>query len=234
MKYLFVFLLSTIYVQSFEQTIINDKNAEVRDVSPFTAINVSGGIEVYLSQSDNYTLAVSTSGDKHRNEITTQVTNGVLNISGGGGFQFNSNQKFRVYVSFKTLEKIEASGASDFIINETLKANSLKLRLSGAGEIKGAVDIDNFDIGITGASVVNITGAVRNLKIEASGASDVKGYDLVVDNCSANLSGASDINVTINKSVSAKATGASSLNYKGNPERNDIRTSGASSISQKD
>jgi hypothetical protein len=58
-------------------------------------------------------------------------------------------------------------------------------------------------------------------------------YDLVVDNCIAELSGASDVKITVNKSLSAKASGASLLYYKGNPEKKEISSSGASNISQR-
>lgn len=221
-------------MQSFSQTIINDKNAEVRNVGSFSGIKVSGGIDVYLSQSDDYALAVSASDDKFRNEIKTEINNGVLTIAyDGGSLRYNNNRRLRAYVSFKTLESLEASGACDFIINQTFKSGSVKIKLSGACEIKGSVNIDNLQINISGASTVKINGIVQNIKIDASGASDIKNYDLAVDNCVADLSGASDVKITVNKSLSAKASGASSLYYKGNPERKDVSSSGASSISQR-
>lgn len=235
MKSLLIFLLTAFTIQSYGQIIINDKNAEVRNVGVFSAIKVSGGIDVFLSQSDGYALAVSASEDKYLDNIKTEIKNGVLNISfDGGSLRYNNNRRLRAYVSFKTIEGLEASGACDFIINGTFKATSLRLKLSGACDIKGTVDINNMQLNLSGASTVKINGTVENLKIDAGGASDVKNYDLVVDNCEADLSGASDVKVTINKSLSAKASGASSLFYKGNPERKDISSSGASNISQKD
>jgi len=234
MKYLFVFLLSAFAISLSAQTVINDKNAEVRNVTDFTGIKVSGGIDVYLSQSNEYALAVSASEDKYRDEIKTEVINGVLNISyNGGAFRFSSNRKLRAYISFKTLESLEASGACGILINGSFKVNTFKIKLTGASDIKGNVTIDNFIIDLSGASTVKVNGNVQNLKINASGASDVKNYDLITDNCEATLSGASDVRITINKSISAKASGASSLYYKGNPERKDIETSGASNISQR-
>ncbi len=235
MKYLFVFLLSAFSIESFAQTIINDKNVEVRNVSAFSGIKVSGGIDVYLSQSNEFALAVSASEDKYRDEIKTEINNGVLTISyNGGHLKFNTDRRLRAYVSFKTLESLEASGACNLIINEIFKANSVKLKLSGACEIKGKVNFDDLIIDISGASTVKVNGNITNLKIDASGASDIKNYDLVADNCVASLSGASDVKITVNKSISAMASGASSLNYKGNPDKKDISTSGASSVSQRD
>lgn len=235
MKFFFILLLSLCSLASMGQTIINDKNVEVRNVNSFSGIKVSGGIEIFLSQSNEYALAVSASEDKYRDEIETGVKNGILSISfNGRSFNFSGDKRLRAYVSFKTLQSIEASGASDLNINGTFTTNSAKIKLSGACEMKGVVDIENLDLDLNGASTVKIKGTVTNLKIEASGASDIKNYDLIVDNCLAKLSGASDVRITINKSISATASGASSLNYKGNPERREVNTSGASNISQRD
>jgi hypothetical protein len=235
MKSLLFILFSVFTFQSFSQTVINDKNAEVRTVSSFSGIKVSGGIDVYLSQSDNYALAVSASDDQYRDQIKTEVKKGILNIwFDPGPFRFNSARKLRAYVSFKTLESLDASGACDFIINGIYKENSSRIKLSGACNIKGKVDLDNLQLDITGASTVKINGNVDNLKIDASGASDVKNYDLVVNNCVADISGASDVKITVNKSITAKASGASSFFYKGNPERKDVNSSGASSVSHRD
>ncbi len=234
MKPILFFLFAVLTIQSNAQTIINDKNVQVRNVSSFSAIKVSGGIDVYLSQSNEDALAVSASEDKYRDDIITEVRNGVLNIYyHNNSFGFNSNHKLRAYVSFKTLESIEGSGASDFIINGLLKGNSLKIKFNGACDMKGTVDFTNVQMDISGASTIKISGQIENLKIGASGASDVKNYDLVVDNCIAQLSGASDVKITVNKSISARASGASTFNYKGNPERKDISSSGASNISQR-
>jgi hypothetical protein len=235
MKSILFILFSIFSFQTFSQTIINDKNAEVRNVGSFSGIKVSGGIDVYLSQSDSYALAVSASDEKFRDEIKTEVKNGILNISfDPGPIRFNSNKKLRAYVSFKTLESLEASGACDFIINAIYKQNSGRIKLSGACNIKGKVDFENLQLDISGASTVKINGNVENLNIDASGASDVKNYDLIVNNCVAEISGASDVKITVNKSITAKASGASSFFYKGNPEKKDVNSSGASSISHRD
>lgn len=234
MKILLALFFVTFSLQSFAQTIINDKNAEVRNVGSFSAIKASGGVDIYLSQSDDYALAVSASDPKYRDAVKTEVKNGVLNISyDGRSFKFSSNPKLRVYLSFKTLESLEGSGACDFIINGTLKGSSLKIKLSGACDVKGNISFENVDLALSGASTAKVNGTVSNIKISASGASDVKNYDLVTDNCIADISGASDIKITVNKSLNAKASGASSLYYKGNPEKKDARSSGASSISQR-
>jgi Putative auto-transporter adhesin, head GIN domain len=234
MKYLLLIFLTAISVSSFGQTIINDKNAEVRNVGSFTGIKVSGGIDLYLSQSDNYALAVSATDEKSRDDIKTEINNGVLTISYvGGPVRGNMNRKLRAYISFPSLQSIEASGACDISFSNLFKSSAMKIRLSGACEVKGPVAIDDLQLELTGASTVKVNGTVQNLKIDASGASDVKNYDLVADNCIATMSGASDAKITVNKSLSVRASGASNFYYKGNPDRKDVNSSGASNISQR-
>lgn len=233
MKFLLILIFSAFSTHLLGQTIINDPNVEVRNIGPFSGIKASDGIDIYLSQSDDYALGVSASDKKSTDGIKTEIKNGVLFISYDGASFRNNNRKLRAYISFKNIESLEASGACDYIISGTLVANSLRIKLSGASQIKGSANIQNLQIDISGASLVQINGTVQNLKINASGASDIKKYDLVADNCVADLSGASDVKITVNKSLVAKASGASTLYYKGNPENKDVSSEGASSISQK-
>lgn len=235
MKSFLILFFCAFTMHSFGQTIINDPNAEVRNVSSFSAIKASDGIDIYLSQSDDYALAVSASDKKYIDYIKTEVKNGVLVISyDGSAFKYNNNRRLRAYISFKDIESLQASGACNYIINGTLTTNSLRIKLSGASEIRGVIDIENLQIDLGGASLVKVSGTVQNLKIDTGGASDVKNYDLVAENCVANLGGASDVKITVNKSLIAKAGGASTLYYKGNPDKKDVSSEGASTISQKD
>ncbi len=236
MKSIFIFLFIIAGSPGFaQQTIISDANAEVRDVPSFTGIKVSGGIDVYLSQSENYSLAVSAADQENVANIKTEVKNDVLLItySDGNSRRNSSNKKLRAYISFKTLESIEGSGACDFYINNSLTGNSLLVKLSGACDIKGPVKLTNLSIELTGASTVKLSGTAQNLKIDASGASDIKNYDLTTENCIAKLSGASDVRITVTNSITASASGASTLFYHGDPDKKDVASSGASSISQK-
>ena len=223
------------WLSSMAQITINDKNAEVRNVGTFNSIKISNAIEVLLSQSNEEAVAVSASEEKFRDKIKTEVVNGTLKIFyDGDRLTWNiGNKKLRAYVSFKNLSNLEASGASTIRINGTLNTSSLNVKLSGACELSGSIKATDVKIDVNGASNVKLNGTVANINIDASGASDVKGYDLSTDECIANASGASDINITVNKEISAHASGASSIHYKGNGIIKDVRTSGASNVSKR-
>lgn len=227
-------LLFAMGLQAQKQLVV-DADAEMRVVSGnFSAVKVSGGIDLYLSQSDEQALAVSASDDKFKQGLKTVVENGQLNIFAEGDWSLNMrNKKLIVYISFKELEKIVASGASDIIIAGTIKVPSLQLQLSGASDFKGVVDVGNLTINLSGASDVKISGSATHLSIESSGASDVKGYDLSTEICTAKASGASDIQITVNKELNAHASGASKILYKGTGVIKDMNSNGASTIAKR-
>ena len=215
-----------------QQTVINDPNAQTRDLKGFHAIEVSSAINLYLSQSNDEAVAVSAVDAKYRDKIRTEVRNGVLKIwlDRDNWFWGNGDKKLKAYVSFKSIDRLNASGASDVFVDGVISGESLEIRLSGASDFKGAVKLKNLPLDQSGASDITIRGSTETASIEASGASNAKAYDLVTDQCTIKASGASDVRISANKEINAKATGASSIYYKGDAVIRDLHSSGASSV----
>ena len=236
MKKFFLLLIAVGFMMGLQAQTINDANAQVRNVKGFHAIHVSNAIDLYLSQSNEEAVAVSANEVKYRDKIVTVVENGVLKIyleKDSWKFFSNGNKKLKAYVSFKALDALHASGASDVQVNGVIKADRLDLKLSGASDFKGAIEVNTLDIDQSGASDAEVKGSATTIKAEASGASELKGYDLRTENCSARASGASDIKITCNKELNAHASGASGIYYRGTAVIREIRSSGASSVSKK-
>jgi hypothetical protein len=237
MKNLFLSIafLFTAFISNAQQTIVNDANAEVRQIAgSFTAIKVSGGIDIFISQSDAEAVAVSATEQEYRNNIKTDIESGTLKIYYDGSKGWGKgNKKIKVYISFKNLERLEASGASDVQVSGSISVPSLSLDMSGASDFKGAVNVTTLTMELSGASDAKISGNASNVTIESSGASDVKGYDLVTENCTAKATGASDINITVNKELNVHASGASDVYYKGSCVIKDLHSSGASTVAKK-
>jgi hypothetical protein len=241
MKNFFVFLVMLIssFSVSAQRKIINDPNAEVRTLNAsFSAIKVSHAIDLYISQDATEGIAVSAAKAEYRNKIRTVVEDGVLKIWYDDELKLwkgSGNRKLKAYVSFKNLQKLTASGASDVYLDGEIRVNELTINFSGASDFKGgSVFANELTVNISGASDVTIKGGrVTNLKIDANGASDFNGYDLAADNCSAEASGASDIKVTVNNELNARASGASGIHYKGEGRIRDLKSSGASSVNRR-
>ena len=227
-------LVSTVL---FAQT-INDANAEPRNLSGFHAIKISNAFTVYISQGNEDAVAISASKAEYREKIITRVENGILIIRFDDDKKFwkgwnGDKQKLKAYVSIKKIDRLDVSGACDVFFEEGISSEELNVRLSGASDLKGKIDAKKLDFNISGASDATISGNAAELSVDASGASDFKGFDMTTNYCTAEASGASSVNITVNKELNAKASGASSVRFKGEGLIRDIKTSGSSNVTRK-
>ena len=71
---------------------------------------------------------------------------------------------------------------------------------------------------------------VEKASINCNGASSAKAYDLKTNYAKIDASGASSIRITVNKEMSARASGASSISYKGEGLIKDLNSSSAASV----
>ncbi len=235
-KYLVVFFagIMAVFNAMAQEQLVVDPNAQLREIrSSFSKIKVSHGIDIFISQADTESLAVSASEQKYADKVITVVEGNTLRIYYDGGQNWSSNnKKLKVYISFKNIDEIDASGASDVHVAGTINAKDLKLKLSGSSDFTGNVKADQLIMDLSGSSDVKISGTAALLNLENSGASDVKGYELAVDICNSKSSGASDVNITVNKELNVVASGASDVYYKGNPVVKNVHSSGASTVAR--
>jgi hypothetical protein len=216
--------------------VINDKNAEARNVSSFHGIKISNAFDVIIKQGNEEAIVVSASEEKFRDRIKVKVVDGILELSYDNEKVWkwtNENRRLKAYISVKNLDKLDVSGASDIKIDGMLKGTNLKVDLSGASSLKGAITYASVTVDQSGASNSKLSGSVANLDVDVSGASDFTGFDLVTENCRAEASGASDVKITVTKDLKVDASGASDVQYKGTASISNMRTSGASSLKKR-
>jgi hypothetical protein len=232
--FLNLFFITLSFCATAQKQFVVDEHAELREINgSFTTIEVSSGIHLYLTKGTVETVAISASEDKYKNNIKTDVEDNVLKIYySGDGIRWGNNQRLNVYVSYKSIEQITATGASNIIAADEIDAKSLGIKLSGASDFKGKLKVEELSIKLSGASDAKINGTAINLNIECSGASDCKAYELTAENAIVKASGASDISITVNKEITANASGASNVNYKGAASLKGKYSGGASSINK--
>ncbi len=213
------------------QKVVVDGNAEIRNTEKFTAIQVSGSIDVYMSQGTETRVVVSAADNNTRDKIITEVKNGVLIIGLKSiSMTYNDRKNIRAYVSAPDLAKISMSGSTNFYVDGSLRAQNLEIEMSGASDFKGDVVAENLRLNGSGSVDFNLGGSSKNLKISVSGASDVKAKGHIADFCDASASGSSDIYITVKEELKAVASGASDIKYYGNPSVRQAAASGAASI----
>jgi hypothetical protein len=235
MKKLFLSLLTIISLHSFAQDItVNDANAEKRTLNAsFSAIHVSDGIELLLTQGNEESIAVSASDPKFMERFKTEVVDGTLKIYYDNKtmvWNNNEKRKLRAYVSFKTLEVLKASSGSDVKAKSVLSLEKLQLSVNSGAQFNGDLNIGNMDVSQSSGSLVNATGKAEKIKIDISSGAIFKGYELAVDYGDVKATSGGEIRITVNKELSAKANSGGGIKYKGEGVLKDINVNSGGSV----
>ena len=229
MKFLFI-LLTTVFsfgVSAQKSTSIDDPNAKARTLNgSFTAITVSDGIDLYLTAGTQESLAVSFADEKYEEKFKTEVVDGVLKIyfdNRGINYSDNNRRKLKAYVSFKTLEKLTASGGATVKLPNAITVNNLEMKFTSGSLFEGEVLKQKKLLLIkTVVQVVTMSGSSEKITIEASSGSIFKGYEFATDYCDAKTSSGGEIRISVGKELSAKAHSGGGIHYKGTAIIKDI------------
>jgi Putative auto-transporter adhesin, head GIN domain len=136
----------------------------------------------------------------------------------------------RADIGLVRLRSLDISGASQVRV-EGQVTDDLTIDASGASRIEvGSVELDELFLDVSGASQVSIDGTAGHLRADVSGASRLAMFGLEADEAEVDVSGASDAELTVLGRLEARASGASSVRYRGEPDRVISDESGASSV----
>jgi hypothetical protein len=123
----------------------------------------------------------------------------------------------------------ELSGASEMGLELTMASNS-GFKLSGASRAAGYIQMDDGHFDLSGASSLELQGSGDDISIGASGASQVTLPDFPVATADINLSGASHAVIDVSDRMDINLSGASTLEYSGDPKLGSLNVSGGSTI----
>lgn len=223
--------MKKIYSIIFALSMLTMANAqsENRVVEDFQVLKVSNALEIILTQGEVNEVIVEgeTLGDIAK--VKTEVDHGVLSVYTKGHVKSKANVKVRI--KFHQLNRIEQSGASELRVTNTIISEDFSLKGSGAIEIDLALAVNRLSIDFSGASDIKLSGTANKFDLSLSGASNLKASEMIAQEVFVDISGASDVKVYADQSISGRASGASSINVKGNPELRNIETSAASNSS---
>jgi len=211
-----------------DSKLIADANATVRTLSgSFTGISVSSGIELYLSQGNEESIAVSASDEKYMDRFKTEVENGVLKIwyDNKGVTWRSENKKLKAYVSFKTLNKLHGSAGCEVMLKGSMTADNLDMKFTSGAEFEGQINAKELTVNQNSGSQMNISGKADKIKIDVSSGAEFKGNELAVDFCDAAASSGAAVKISISKELNAKASSGGSIRYNGTALIRDISIS---------
>src|SRR6476469_3347174 len=185
------------------QKTINDPNAQVRSVSGYHGVAVSGSIELFLTQGNEESVVISADDTSLRDKVITEVDDGILRIylehKNKIQIDWPNQKKIRAYVSVKDIDYLSSSGSGKLHIDGKIKADKLKIDISGSGNLEGAFTTKEFSLGLSGSADADLSGNSDKSEFHISGSGNIKSYEFSTEYCNASISGSGNIKVTVTK-----------------------------------
>ncbi len=205
---------------------------QTRSISGFHGVSVTSGIDLYLSQKGAEEVVVEANSEDI-DKIITEVEGGILKIYIKEKSWFNFDWKSRprkVYVSFKDIDKIDASAGSDVISENKFRLDQLKVDSSSGSDVKLELDATDIRVGSSSGSDITLKGTTVFLQADASSGSDIDAADLQAKNCDASASSGSDVKVYASEKLNASASSGADVYYSGNPKTRDVNESSGGDV----
>jgi hypothetical protein len=236
LKYILVgivcLFIATITDGQIRRTVYGNNHVvkKTRETGKFTGLKVSSGIDVYLQQSDNESIAVEADENLHE-YIETEIRDGILNVYTEANIR--EAEMKRVYVTMKEIRSLKTSSAGDIIGETPVKTDKIELSASSAGNIKLEVYAKEIEADISSSGDVTLSGEADILDASLSSAGDLNAYGLEVREADISASSAGDADVNVSERLRARASSAGDINYRGNPKYIDAHSSSAGGIHRK-
>ncbi|MEX2511920.1 MAG: head GIN domain-containing protein [Cyclobacteriaceae bacterium] len=208
------------------------QTTETRSVSPFTRISTGGSWDVVIQKGDKPEVRLE-SRNLDLEKVKTEVKDQTLRVYLEKGKYRYINLK--VFITYTQLEEIRISGSGDLNSPTVLNAGDLAITLSGSGDASfSALSAENLSITMSGSGDMYVgDGEVGGLEITQSGSGDFKGLDMHSLDAHIRKSGSGDTSLGVSETLSVRASGSGDVQYRGNPEKNDIMFSGSGRLTKK-
>ncbi len=216
-----------------QQTVVTDSNntivgsgilsEQARSIDTFTGVNLSGAFNATI---DSCSDGIRLSGDDNILPlIQTEVSDQILYVFSDSNYE--SEELINVDICAGSLTSVAAAGANQVTVNVELA--DADLDISGASDLTAAdITGENLDIELSGASSATISGASTSMNADLSGSSALDARQLQNDTTVLVATGASVARISANQ-ISGSLSGASQL-FINQDASISVLTNGASSI----
>ena len=224
----FLFTIPSCYFEgSWNSGISGNGNVvdEEREIKGFSGIHVSSGVDVFLTQDDDFYVKV-VADDNLMDIIKTEVKGDILDV-GVEKPGIRRAESKKVYISMPALHRLKISSAGDCIAETPFNCEDLDIDISSAGDLKLEVYAERMDIDISSSGDAKIWGEVEDLEASLSSAGDLDAFDLIARNVRVSVSSAGDASVYATEELHMTASSAGNIYYRG--EARVVKSSTSSS-----
>jgi hypothetical protein len=203
---------------------------EVRQLSVFDQIEVSRGMNAYITQGSPAKVVVIADENLH-DVIETKVENGVLKIRVNENVGWAKEKKVMV-----TVEKLSCvkttSGSNAWSQNQILSEN-LELKANAGSNLTMDVNAKLLRAECSSGANIRLSGLAKEADLETTSGANLKGQDLKADDCKMQASSGGNVSSTVVNKLDAQASSGGDIVYYGEPTSTEINSSSGGNIHRK-
>lgn len=191
----------------------------------FKGVKASSGLKVHLIPGTKEKVVVEAE-ENLQPLIKVEVHNQVLRLSTTKNILNSRN----VYVTYISLNQIEATSGAEIISDEVLKSKNLILHAKSGAEIKLDILSEKTMAQASSGGDLLLSGKVIDLSVKAVSGADIRAKELQSKKCMAEASSGGSILLNVEESLMAQAKSGGSIRYYGKPKESRIKNSTSGSI----
>lgn len=222
MKNLLVIIATTLLLTSCNllDAVKGDKNIVKKEyaVSDFTAIDIDAICDIDYKQIDSDSSYVCIEIDSNLIQyLDIYEKNGQLIVKTDKDQPIEPS-KFIIYTNAGTIDKITLSAVGDFTVSDKMSANKLDVSLTGVGDLQfDDLEVDTLKVRVTGTGDIKLTGKATHADFAVTGVGDIDSYGFVSKTAKCAISGVGDIKVNATDSLESSVSGVGDIRYQGTP-----------------
>jgi len=205
---------------------------DTRDISDFTGVHLSSGIDVELSQGDRFEVVVE-ADENLQEHIETYKSGGMLVVGTERGVNIGKAKSKLVHVTLPELEELHISSAGDCDAISPFTCGDLVIDISSAGDLTMEVEARSIRLNISSSGDCRLAGEVGEFRVDLSSAGDLHAFDLIADKVDVSVSSAGDARVHATEEISMSASSAGDIYYMGDAKVTSRSKSSAGDIIKK-
>ncbi|MBP6335152.1 MAG: DUF2807 domain-containing protein [Bacteroidia bacterium] len=190
-------IVSTLYV--------NAQDTTLSQLAPFTSVSIGSSAKVFLTQSPEHSVRVSSSTDLS----DIRVEQGTLRING--------KDIDEVYISMPVLKNVSINGKGAVIGQSAISGDDLDLQIGGEGKILLEVNVKSITADISGLGKIELSGTATSSEFNISGSGKVEAINLKTSTCTANISGLGKCSIDVTDELTTNISGHGTVSYKTKP-----------------
>lgn len=198
------------------------QNRLTADLQEFSALSVSGGINVELIPSERHEMSI-TARNGQPEEVRYEIKNGELSIKVRP--DFNQDDEVKVKLPYTGLVRIEATSGSVINSRYDLKGMDLELRAASGGKIELTVEVNSIEAEVTQFADIIVYGKARTQNVSAGTGGNYLAYDLVCDDTFVKATSGAQAKVVARRNIDATAASRGFIGYIGDPSGTYTKTS---------